>query len=503
MNVANHLETSASFFPDRAAVRQGGREWSYAQLNEQANRVATGLMRMGIQPGQHVALCFQNSAEWIAVYFGVLKTGAVAVTLSGLLTGDELRNLVLHSKPRFIFTDESKLQDLEVLRGSGGLEKILCPGGDLDLHHLMSGGSGSFHAVDRDRSDTAAILYTGGTTGVPKGVMLAHEGLGFSSYSIAHCERSTEKDTSICFLPFNHVFGQIHIMNGTIVSAGCLELLPSFDLEQVLSILETGRVTKFFAVPTVYIRLLTVGDLEKRLGALRYCFSAASSMPTEIVRQWKERSGITVSESYGMTEVMPVTYNHYYPERHVVGSVGQAVHGVEVQIRDKEGNRVEQGGEGEICVRGRNVMQGYLENPKGTKEAFWEGGWVRSGDIGVFDPAGYLYIVDRLKDLIITGGENVYPREVEEALHARPEVLECAVVGFPDKEWGERVVAFVIPKPGSTIDPDQMKAFLKARLSPFKVPKEYIATSDLPKSPTGKILKRELRTQFLEKAKRQ
>lgn len=503
MNLANNLETSASFFPERPAVRQGGLEWSYAQLNEQASRIATGLMRMGVQPGQHVALCLPNSAEWIAVYFGVMKAGAVAVTLSALLTGDELRNLVMHSKPRFIFTAEANLKDLSVLKDPGRLEKIICPGGDLDLPYLLSMGSGSFKALDRDRSDTAAILYTGGTTGIPKGVVLTHEGLGFSSHSIAYCERSTQTDTSMCFLPFNHVFGQVHIMNGTIFSAGCLELLPSFNLEQVLEVLETGRVTKFFAVPTVYIRLLTVGDLKKKLGALRYCFSAAASMPTEIVKQWKERSGITVSESYGMTEAMPVTYNHYFPERHVVGSVGQTVPGVEVRIRDKEGNRLEQGREGEICIRGRMVMKEYLDNPQGTHEAFWEGGWFRSGDIGVFDSQGYLFIVDRLKDLIITGGENVYPREVEEVLHARPEVLECAVVGLPDKEWGERVVAFVIPKPGHSIAPDQMKAFVKARLSPFKVPKEYIVTTDLPKSPTGKILKRELRTQFLEKSNRQ
>jgi len=221
----------------------------------------------------------------------------------------------------------------------------------------------------------------------------------------------------------------------------------------------------------------------------------------EIVKEWKERSGVTISESYGMTEVMPVTYNHYYPQRHVVGSVGHPVHGVEVQIRDKAGNQVEQGREGEICIRGRNVMKEYLNDPEGTNSALWEGGWLRSGDIGVFDREGYLYIVDRLKDLIITGGENVYPREVEEALHATSGVLECAVVGLPDKEWGERVSAFVVPKPGKSITPADLKASLKTRLASFKVPKEFIVTNDLPKSPTGKILKRELKKHYLETGK--
>ncbi|MGZ3569327.1 MAG: class I adenylate-forming enzyme family protein [Thermodesulfobacteriota bacterium] len=368
----------------------------------------------------------------------------------------------------------------------------------MDVPHLMEMGSGSFKAIERDRVDTAAILYTGGTTGIPKGVMLTHEGINFSSHSIAYYERSTEKDLALCFLPFNHVFGQIHIMNATVLSGGCLEILPGFDLERILEAMEAGRVTKFFAVPTVYARLLTLEKLKKKLGRLRYCFSAAASMAMEIVKQWKERTGLTISESYGLTEAMPVSYNHYHPDRHVVGSVGPPVHGVEVQIRDRSGNLLQQGAEGEICVRSRNVMKGYLNNPEETHSAFWEGDWLRTGDIGLFDSDGYLYIVDRLKDLIITGGENVYPREVEEQLYKRPEVEECAVIGLPDQEWGERVTAFIVGKTGHRIVPEELKSFLKSCLSPFKVPKEYVAMTELPKSPAGKILKREVKKRFLE-----
>ncbi len=496
MNCAQNLEASAFFFPERPVIREAGVEATYAQLNDRANRIATGLIKLGLNPGDLVGLCTPNSGDWIAFYFGVLKAGAVAVTLSGVLTGDELRNLVSHSKPRFFFTIGDKLKDLERLRGAGGLEKIICAGGDLDLNHLMAMGSGSFKAVDRDRSDTAAVLYTGGTTGIPKGVLLTHESINFSSHSIAYYERSNENDVGICFLPFNHVFGQMHIMNSTILSAGCLELLPAFDMEQVLRLMESGQITKFFAVPTVYVRFLSIDGLKKRIGRLRYSFSAAASMAVEIVKQWKERTGLTIAESYGMTEAMPLTYNHYY--KHVVGSVGQTVHGVDIQIRDKEGNILDQGKEGEICVRGRNVMKGYLNDPEGTRAAFWEGGWLRTGDIGVFDGDGYLYIVDRLKDLIITGGENVYPREVEEVLYTRSEVEGCAVVGVPDKEWGERVTAFISPKPGQKVVPEELRTFLKGRLSPFKVPKEYIVMSELPKSPTGKILKRDLRKKWIE-----
>jgi len=457
-------------------------------------------MGLGVKPGDHVALCAPNSGDWLIFYFGVLKVGAVVVALSSMLSRDELVLLVNHSQPRIIFTEDERLDDLARFKGSGGLEKIISPSGDLDLQQLMDKGSPSFKAVERGRSDTAAILYTGGTTGIPKGVMLTHENINTSAHNVAFSERSTEADRALCFLPFNHVFGQMHIMNATILSGGCLEILPAFDLDRVLSILAAGRVTKLFAVPTVYVRLLGVEGLKEKMGAVRYSFSAAASMAAAVVRQWKDRTGLTIYEGYGLTEsASAVTYNHYY--RHVIGSIGTTVPGVEVQIRDEQGQLLAQGKEGEICIRGRNIMKGYLNNPEGTKEAFWENDWFRSGDIGVFDENGYLYIVDRVKDMIITGGENVYPREVEEVLYTRPEVQECAVIGLPDPEWGERVTAYIIPQPGETIDKDELKAFLKTRLAPFKVPKEFHAVSELPKSPAGKILKRELRTQMLSKAK--
>jgi long-chain acyl-CoA synthetase len=218
------------------------------------------------------------------------------------------------------------------------------------------------------------------------------------------------------------------------------------------------------------------------------------------VKQWKERTGLSIYEAYGMTEAAPtVTYNHYH--KHVIGSVGTEVPGVEIQIRDLQGHSLRPGQEGEICVRGPNIMKGYLDNPEATREAFWEGGWFRSGDIGLFDDNGYLFIVDRLKDMIITGGENVYPREVEEVLFTSDEVEECAVIGIPDREWGERVVAFIIPRPGKAFDKSELHAYLKSRLSPFKVPKEYRLVSDLPKNPAGKILKRELKKLAQESGK--
>lgn len=495
MNIARNLERSASFFPQRPVTSEGRSVTTYAQLNEQANRIATALMKLGVTPGDHVGLCAPNSGDWLAFYFGVLKAGAVAVTLSSMLKRDELSLLINHSKPKIIFTHDEKLADLADLKGDKCPEKIISPGGDLNFSQLLGVGSGSFNAFDRDRTDTAVILYTGGTTGIPKGVMLSHENINAAIHTVIFNERSSENDRALCFLPFNHVFGQMHIMNATILSAGCLEIMPAFDLDRVLNAMGDGRVTKLFAVPTIYIRLLGLEELKEKLGPVRYCFSAAASIAADVVRQWKEQTGLAIYEGYGMTEAAPtVTYNHHY--RHVIGSVGTEVPGVEVQIRDEKGNRLKQGHEGEICIRGPNIMKGYLDNPEETREAFWEGRWFRSGDIGLIDEDGYLYIVDRLKDMIITGGENVYSLEVEEVLYARPEIQECAVIGLPNKEWGEQVTALITLRPGESLDKDGLNAYVKACLSSFKVPKEYFIVDDFPRSPAGKILKRELRKQY-------
>ena len=497
MNLAKNLENTAFFFPKRPATSEDRRETSYALLNERANRVATALLKTGIASGDHVALCAPNSGDWLAFYFGVIKIGAVAVTLSSQLKADELSLLVNHSRPKAIFTHDEKLGDLEKLRDEECLRTIICPEGDLSFERLLNSGESVFKAVDAERTDTAAILFTGGTTGIPKGVMLSHENISAAIHTVVHHERSCEYDKALCFLPLNHVFGQMHIMNATILSGGCLELMPGFDMDRVLDAMQTGRITKFFSVPTIYVRLLTLDRLKETLDGIRYCFSAAASMAAETVHQWKARTGLSIYEGYGMTEAAPtVAYNHYY--RHVIGSVGTEVPGVEIQIRDDNGNVLGPNQAGEVCVRGPNVMKGYYNNIEGTREAFWPRGWFRSGDVGVLDDNGYLFIVDRLKDMIITGGENVYSLEVEEVLYTYPDIQECVVLGMPDKEWGESVTAFILPKPGLTIDERGVIDFSKARMSAYKVPKRVITVDDFPRTPAGKVLKRELRESFLK-----
>jgi long-chain acyl-CoA synthetase len=491
MNIATNLDRSGFHFPTGLAVIDGDTSVSYSEFHRDANRIASALVSVGVQAGDRVALCAPNSYSWLVLYFGVLKAGAVAVTFSHLLTKDELRRTLADCEPKILFTTDEKLEDLRDYRLRPHLELVVCAHGDISYAGLAEKGSPEFKTVERDRHDTAAILYTGGTTGIPKGAMLTHQNIQASVFNVAHYERSTPSDRSLCFLPLNHVFGQIHIVGATIFSGGGLVLQPAFDLEESLEAVDRHRVTKLLAVPTIYIRLLRVADLRERISSVGYSFSAAASMAAEVVREWKARTGLDIYESYGMTEsASMVTYNHYY--RHVVGSVGSPVNLVQVQIRDLEGNALEQGEEGEICICGPNITKGYLNNPQETEAAFW-GEWFRSGDIGVMDEDGYLYIVDRLKDMIISGGENVYPREVEEVLYTRPEVLECAVVGLPDEEYGERVTAFIVERGGHEVDATLLRDFLKARLAGFKVPKQFIVVDELPESTAGKVLRRAIR----------
>ena len=496
MNLATILESSARNFPERIAVISQGREYSYDYLNRRADRVAAALRKLGFKPGDRAGLCLPPSEDWLALYFGIMKAGGTVLTLFHNLTASELVQLVRDGAPVALFLDDGRLGDLGERSQFPGLQTVVSQGGDFTRTEFWEMESPTSKMEDMHRDDPAAVLYTGGSTGVPKGVLLSHANILSSAYNVAWAERSTEKDRALCFLPLNHVFGQIHIMASTVLTAGALVLIPGFDLDLVLKALKDFGVTKFYAVPTVYVRLLGLDDLKEKLAGVSYTFSAAASMARETVNEWKARTGLSIHEAYGMTETASmVTYNHFH--KHMAGSVGSPAGTVEVAILDPKGRKLEPGQEGEICVRGPNVMLGYLNQPEAT-EAALKDGWLHSGDVGIVDENNYLFIVDRLKDMIITGGENVYPREIEELLYERPEIQECSVVGVPDKEYGEKVVAVVIPLPGAAIDPAELKTYLRSRLSPFKTPKRFIIADELPKSPTGKILKREIRKKLLE-----
>ena len=491
MNLASILEDSARFFPDNVAIIEDGTSYVYREFNEYSNRIASKLTDYGIQPGDYVGLCAPNSYDWLAFYFGVLKCGAVAVTFSYLLTKNEFKKILFDCKPRVLFTTEDRLPAPEYTESDYKPGIVITEKEGNNCITFAEKGDPAFRAIDRERDDIAVILYTGGTTGFPKGAMLSHENILYPISNVARSERSSEKDITLCFLPLNHVFGQIHVVNAAIYSSGGIVIQPSFNMDSALDAISRYKVTKFFAVPTIYIRMLNIPDLKERFESVTYCFSAASSIASEVVREWKKKTGLDISESYGLTESSSiVTFNHYH--RHVIGSVGTPVHLMEIQIRDRAGQRLEQGERGEICLRGSNIFKGYLNNRVETERAFWSD-WFRTGDVGYFDRDGYLYIVDRIKDMVITGGEKVYPREVEEVLYTRSEVKECAVIGLPDREYGERVTAYIVLREGCKLDPVAIKQYLKEQLAGYKVPKEYIAIEGLPKSAAGKVLKKELK----------
>jgi long-chain acyl-CoA synthetase len=346
-------------------------------------------------------------------------------------------------------------------------------------------------AAHTDADDPCVILYTGGTTGTPKGAMLTHRNILFTAQNVCYHEATRPEDRSLCFMPLNHVFGGNHIMNGIFYGCGTLVLHEGFDLDRIVASVKEDRVTRFFAVPTVFIRLLADAGQKRHFSSVNYCFSAATSMASEIVRKWTDAYGLTIHEAYGMTETSSlVTYNHMY--RHRIGSVGTPAGIVEVRIVDPEGNPAPQGETGEIAIRGPNIMKGYWGKPEETA-AMVRNGWLHSGDVGRLDRDGYLFIVDRIKDVIITGGYNVFPSEVEEVLYTHPAISECAVVGLDHEVYGEAVTAFVVLQRGFEFSHTELVAYCKERLASYKVPKEFRPVEQLPKSSTGKILRRMIR----------
>ena len=496
MNLSAMIEKSARYFKDKPAIVFGSRQYTYAEFNTAVNRVARYLLDRGLRPGDRAAIFAGNRPEWAAVYYGIVRAGGVAVCLSASYKKKEIEPLVNDSGARWIFfgpETEEQLPDREEIPATEtlGLERdpalvdLFAPTGNPDGKPVMA---------DRGADDPCAILYTGGTTGTPKGAVLSHGNILFTAQNVCYHERTSPQDRSVCFMPLNHVFGGNHIMNSIFYGCGTLVLHRGFDMDRVLASLAENAVTRFFAVPTIYIRMLDNPDSLKGFETVSYCFSAATSMASEIVRRWSETFGLTIHESYGMTETASlVTFNHLY--QHRIGSVGTLAGVVEARLVDPEDNPVPVGETGEIVIRGPNIMTGYFNKPKETAHAM-RGGWLHSGDIGRFDEEGYLYIVDRIKDLVISGGLNVYPSEVEEILYTHPAVDECVVVGMPDQEYGEAVTAFVILRRGCEAAQEELIAHCKSRMASYKAPKKVVYVQDLPKTPTGKILRRAIREKF-------
>jgi long-chain acyl-CoA synthetase len=498
LNLSNIIDRGALNFAEKTALIQDRNRYTYERLKSATERIAFYLSEQGVRRGDRIAVYMPNRPEWVAAYYGIIRLGAVAVCVSSAYKQKEVASLLNDSLVSLVITCDELLDQLPERDAVPSVKEVVVWENDRVLESIFdvrSAGHKPFLPVDCGLDDECAILFTGGTTGIPKGAMLTHRNIMYSAQNVCYHERAIPADVALCFLPLNHVFGGVHIMNSTFFGCGTLVLHKSFDMDRLLSSVQSEKITRFYSVPTVFIRLLNTAKSREYLMSINYCFSAATSMASEIVRQWRDKFNLTIHEAYGMTETSSlVTFNHMY--HHKIGSVGTPAGIVEVKIVDEKDSEVPPGESGEIVIRGPNIMKGYFNKPEETGEVL-RNGWLHSGDIGRLDKDGYLYIVDRIKDLVISGGLNVYPTEVEEILYTHAAVEECAVVGMPHTEYGEAVSAFVKKKQGLECSEDDLIDYCKKRIASYKAPKKIFFVDELPKSPAGKILKREIRKSFL------
>ncbi|TDD70108.1 long-chain fatty acid--CoA ligase [Actinomadura darangshiensis] len=513
LNLSVLLEDAARETPDRDAVVFGDLRLSYSFLDSVANQVANLLRERGVKPGDKVALSSPNLPYFPMVYFGALKAGAVVVPLNVLLKPREIAYHLGDSDAKAFFCFEGTPQLPLGEMGHAGFEKaegcehfFLLPadpsatespieGAEL-FWPALGGRPGTFDTVQTAPDDTAVIIYTSGTTGQPKGAELTHSNLLANAMVDDTLFHRTLHDTSLVTLPLFHIFGQTCVMNVGLYRRATLVMQARFDARQAVELMVKEKVNIFAGVPTMYWGLLTddtsAADIAAIKENLRVAVSGGSALPMEVLKGIEKKFGVDVLEGYGLSETSPVaSFNR--PDRPTrPGSIGLPVWGVEMKLIDDDWKAVDGEGPGEIAIRGHNIMKGYYARPEAT-EACMRDGWFRTGDVARRDEDGYYYIIDRSKDMIIRGGYNVYPRELEEVLMTHPDVSLAAVVGVGHPSHGEEIKAYVIREPGAAVTEDELVAWGKEQFANYKYPRIVEFRDELPMTATGKILKRELR----------
>jgi long-chain acyl-CoA synthetase len=491
LNLASIVVDSAARAPEAAAVRLGDVSMTYAELDERSARLATLLHERGLEPGDRVGVMLPNVPEFPVAYYGVLRAGGVVVPMNVLLKRREIAFYLEDSGARLLLGWHGFAAEARDGAADAGVELIEVEpesfAAMLDEHEPTTA------LADSDEQDTAVILYTSGTTGKPKGAELTHFNLSRNAdiASRTTCVISAG-DIVLGTLPLFHSFGQTVSMNASMRVGATLTLVPRFDPEEALATMARDRVTHFYGVPTMYGALLHHPGREQHdTSALRTCITGGASMPVEVLRGFEEAFDCVVCEGYGLSETSPVASSNHPDMERKPGSIGTPLEEVEMKVVDEDDNEVAQGEVGEIVIRGHNIMKGYWQRPEATEEAM-RGGWFHSGDMARVDEDGYFFIVDRKKDLIIRGGYNVFPREVEEILYEHPKIREAAVLGIPHEQLGEEVGAAVVLHDGEELAPQEVSEYVKERIAAYKYPRAVWFLDDLPKGPTGKILKREI-----------
>jgi long-chain acyl-CoA synthetase len=490
-NLSSMLEQAAADHAGRAAVRMDGLVLSYTELRDAAGRVTSLLSTLGVEPGDRVAVMLPNVPAFPIVFYGALGAGAVVVPMNPLLKSREVAYYLGDSGAKVLFAWHAVAG--EAAKGAAETGARVVEVAEPDLGALLAGIAPERVNAERSGNDDAVILYTSGTTGRPKGAELTHANLTRNAgLTAATLLNAGPDDVVMGCLPLFHVFGLTCGLNATIIGGGTLTLLPRFDPGKALDVIGRDGVTIFEGVPTMYAAMLHhPARAQADVSSLRTCVSGGAAMPAEIMRGFEQAFGCVILEGYGLSETSPVaSFNH--PGRvRKPGSIGTPVEGVEMRLVDADGQAVPGGEVGEIAIRGHNVMKGYWGKPEETAEVMRDG-WFLTGDLARVDSGGYFYIVDRKKDLIIRGGYNVYPREVEEVLYEHPAVAEAAVIGIPHDELGEEVGAAVALKPGAAATPAELRAFARERVAAYKYPRHVWLVPELPKGPSGKILRREV-----------
>ncbi|MBO0829878.1 MAG: long-chain fatty acid--CoA ligase [Streptosporangiales bacterium] len=508
-NLATMLRESTSAVPDRPCLYFAGRTVTYRELDESSSAFARGLRALGLGRDDVLAMSLPNLPEFVVAYFGALKAGVVVMPLNPLLRSGELAYHLTDSGARRLVCYEPLVP---VAQGTGiaGLDVYVVPvpgagttpqpeGTHAFTELLRRGEPDETERVRGDieptsADDTAVLLYTSGTTGRPKGAELSHFQLYMNCTVGSDLFDVRSDDVAFGGLPLFHVYGLSSVLNTGVRTGGAVSLLPRFEGQAALDQIAADGVTVMVGVPTMYAAILAADRAGRDLSRLRIGSSGGAAMPAELLRAFEEAFGVVILEGYGLSETASAaSFNRSVDDRRFM-SVGRPMWGVEMRVVDEHDRPLSPGRDhvGEIVLRGHNVITRYRNRPDETAETF-RNGWFHTGDLGYVDEDGYLFIVDRKKDLVIRGGFNVYPREVEEVLYAHPAVAEAAVIGVPDEWLGEEVAAVVALRPGVTATPDELVAYCEERLAAYKYPRTVRVLDELPKGPSGKILKPELR----------
>jgi long-chain acyl-CoA synthetase len=487
-NLAYNLISSTLQNPGRPALRFRDAILTYSELEQATARLAGRLTDRGLEPGDRVGLMLPNVPEFAIAYYGVLRAGGVVVPMNILLKAREASFYLGDSGARLIICWEDYSHEAVIAADEMGPEcLVLSPG---SLTEYLAEVEPVVELVDRDGRDTAVILYTSGTTGKPKGAELTHSNLAINADITKQLFSAGPDDVILGALPLFHSFGQTCGLNVAVGSGASLALIERFDPGSALELIQEHQVTVFEGVPTMYAALLNHPGRETAdVSSLRLCVSGGAALAVELLRGFEAAFGCVILEGYGLSETSPVAcFNR--PDGRKPGSIGTPIEGVEMRLVSDDRVQVAPGEVGEIAIRGHNVMKGYWNRPEATAEAIDEDGWFYSGDLARIDADGCYFIVDRKKELIIRGGYNVYPREIEEVLYEHPAVREAAVVGIAHPDLGEEVGVCVALKSGTVITESELRDFVKSNVAAYKYPRVVWFVDELPKGPTGKILKR-------------